>query len=582
MSNLHPGLILILAGIIAAVLPKQFRKFAVVGGPLLALAATLSIEVGALWTIPFINGMELHLIDVDKMGWMFALVFSLMAVMGGFYVSHSENWLECMAAMMYAGSILGVVLCGDWMTMIFFWELGAATSLFLIWCNNTPASRKAGFRYLLVHMTGGNLLLAGIFLKVSGGDFLIHSLTGTTDAAYWLILLGVGINAAVVPLHAWITDAYPEATVSGSVFMGAFTTKMAAFCMIRLFSGSEIMIYLGVFMALYASCFVIIENDMRRLLSFHIVGQIGFIVAGLGVGNALGINGAAAHAFTNVLFKSLLFMAVGAIIYTTGIRKINELGGMYKKLPLVTLFFFIAAFSISGVPFFTGFVSKSVIMTGAAEAGLLWVEMCLKIASIATFVSITLKMGYFIFFGEDNDKVVVQRKVPLGMYIAMGIDAFLCILFGVFPELLYNMLPMEMEYHVFTVDHFMAYIQLLGVSMIPFMMYLDHMKPHSELSLDFDWFYRKPFKKLIYAISSLVCAVRLALGEACLAVYDGFNKLAANPMQFIGLLPRDLETDPDAAVPENYNPDRYRTTIGEPMIITMTAFLLAVVMIAVL
>ena len=267
MSNLHPGLILILAGIIAAVLPKQFRKFAVVGGPLLALAAMFTIPVGALWTIPFINGMELHVIDVDKMSWLFGLVFSLMAVMGGFYVSHSESWLECMASMMYAGSILGVVLCGDWMTMIFFWELSAATSLFLIWCNNTPASRKAGFRYLLVHMTGGNLLLAGIFLKVSGGDFLISNLTGTGDAAYWLILLGVGINAAVVPLHAWITDAYPEATVAGSVFMGAFTTKMAAYCMIRLFSGSEIMIYLGVFMALYASCFVIIENDMRRLLA---------------------------------------------------------------------------------------------------------------------------------------------------------------------------------------------------------------------------------------------------------------------------------------------------------------------------
>ena len=582
MSNLHPGLILILAGIIAAVLPKQFRKFAVVGGPLLALAAMFTIPVGALWTIPFINGMELHVIDVDKMSWLFGLVFSLMAVMGGFYVSHSESWLECMASMMYAGSILGVVLCGDWMTMIFFWELSAATSLFLIWCNNTPASRKAGFRYLLVHMTGGNLLLAGIFLKVSGGDFLISNLTGTGDAAYWLILLGVGINAAVVPLHAWITDAYPEATVAGSVFMGAFTTKMAAYCMIRLFSGSEIMIYLGVFMALYASCFVIIENDMRRLLAFHIVGQIGFIVAGLGVGNALGINGAAAHAFTNVLFKSLLFMAVGAIIYTTGIRKINELGGLHKKLPLVTLFFFIAAFSISGVPFFTGFASKSIIMTGASEAGLLWVDMCLKIASIATFVSITLKMGYFIFFGEENKDVVVKRPVPMGMYIAMGIDAVLCILFGVFPGLLYGLLPLEMEYHVFTVDHFMAYIQLLCVSIVPFMMYLDHMKPHSQLSLDFDWFYRKPFAALIRNISSLVCATRLALGEACLAVYDGFNKLAAHPLQFIGLLPRELDSDNGAPVPEAYAPDRYRANIGETMIITMTAFVLAVVLIAVM
>ena len=580
MSNLHPGLILILTGFIAAVLPQKYRKFPLAIGPILALAAMLGLQPGSMMVVPFINGYELHFINLDKMNWLFGFVFCVMAVMGGFYIMHSESWLEVLAGMVYAGGIVGVTLCGDWMTMIFFWELTAASSLFLIWCNNTPASRKAGFRYLMVHMTGGNLLLAGIFLKVSGGEFLISNLTGTCDAAYWLIMLGVGINAAVVPLHAWITDAYPEATVAGSVFMGGFTTKMAAYCMIRLFSGSEIMIYLGVFMALYASCFVIIENDMRRLLSFHIVGQIGFIVAGLGVGNALAVNGAVAHAFTNVLFKSLLFMCVGAIIYTTGIRKINQLGGVYKKLPLVTLFFFIAAFSISGVPFFTGFISKSLIMTGAAEAGYLWLEMCLKIASIATFLSITLKMGYFIFFHEDNDNVVVKRPVPTSMYIAMGIASFLCVLFGVFPDLLYSRLPLEFEYHVFTVDHFTAYIQLLCVAVIPFMMYLSHMKPHSQLSLDFDWFYRKPFVTLVMSISSLVCATRAALGEACLVFYNAFNSLMANPMQFLNMEPNRLESDGNGPVPEGYSPERYRSAIGEPMIITMTALLVAIAIIA--
>lgn len=577
MSSIHPGLILIATGIIAAIVPKNLRKYVLAGGPLVALAAMFSLSYGAEWIVPFINGIDLHVISVDRLNWVFGLIFTMMASIGGIYSMHNKSWMEALASMCYAGGALGVTLCGDWMTLIFFWELMAASSLFLIWCNNTAKSRKAGFRYLMVHMFGGNMLLAGIFLKVSQGDMLISNISATHDAAFWLILIGVGVNAAIPPIHAWLVDAYPEGTITGSVFLSSFTTKVAVYCLIRIFAGTDWLMWVGVVMALYGALFAIIENDMRRLLAYHIVSQVGFMVAGVGIGTDLALNGATAHAFSHILYKSLLFMCAGAIIYATGIRKINQLGGLAKKMPFVFGCFVIAAFSISGIPLFNGFISKSITISAAAEAGLPGIELLLQLASVGTFLSITMKMVYFIFIREGKD-VEIKNPLPKNMYVAMGIGATLCTVYGIFPDLLYRYLPFAMEYHPFTVDHIVQYVQLLGISMIPFMMYLENMEPHSMLTLDTDWFYRKPFVALIRGISSLVCAVREALGAICKSVYDAFNYLSRNPMAYLGLGPRNA-ADP-GSVPEDFDPDAYRAGIGEPMIIIMSVFLVAVVFIA--
>lgn len=577
MNNLHPGLVLIATGVIAAIVPKSLRKYVLAGGPLVALAAMFSLSYGTEWIVPFINGIDLHLIQVDRLNWVFGLIFSMMAAIGGIYSMHNKSWMEALASMCYAGGALGVTLCGDWMTLIFFWELMAASSLFLIWCNNTAKSRKAGFRYLLVHMFGGNMLLAGIFLKVSAGDMMIGNITAVHDAAFWLILIGVAVNAAIPPIHGWLVDAYPEGTIIGSVFLSSFTTKVAVYCLIRMFAGTEWLMWVGVVMALYGACFAIIENDMRRLLAYHIVSQVGFMVAGVGIGTDLALNGATAHAFSHILYKSLLFMCAGAVIYATGIRKINQLGGMGKKMPFVFICFVIAAFSISGIPLFNGFISKSITITAAMEAGHAPIELLLQLASVGTFLSITMKMIYFIFIREGKD-VEIKNPIPKNMYVAMGIGAALCTIYGIFPDLLYRYLPFEMEYHPFTIDHIVQYIQLLGVSMVPFMMYLSHMEPHEQLTLDTDWLYRKPFAALVVSISSLVCAVRAALGTICRVVYDTFNQLAKNPMVFLSLAPRALDDTED--VPEHYDPNGYRAVIGEPMIVIMTVFLLSVVFIA--
>lgn len=567
---IHPGLVLIFVGILAMLVPKVLRKVVLAVGPFAALYAALSLHIGTDATFSvFGTGYQLCYMYVDKLSYVFCMIFALMACIGGIYSCHNENRMEALCSMSYAGCALGVTLAKDWMTMILFWEALAITSLFLIWCRNTPASRKAGFRYLLVHMLGGNLLLGGIFLKVSQGDFLITNLSsGTHDIAFWAILIGVAVNAAIPPVNAWLVDAYPEGTITGSVFLSSFTTKVAVYSLIRIFAGTELLMGFGCFMALYGAAYALMENDMRRLLGYHIISQVGFMVAGVGVGTAMAINGAAAHAYSHILYKSLLFMCAGAIIYATGIRKINQLGGMAKKMPFVAICFFVAAFSISGVPLFNGFISKTITIAASLEAGHELVYNMLELASIGTFLSITLKMGYFIFLRSAKNEVKLSNPLPKNMYVGMGFGALLCFVYGVYPDLLYRYLPNAVTYEPFTADHVLSYIQILVVTMVPFMMYLNKMEPHTAISLDTDWFYRKPFAAILFRGSSLCCALCNALGNAWGVLYEKFMDLTSNPMDFLDAKPFRKRS--------HYNPENYRTSIADPMMITLTVLISAI------
>lgn len=566
MSNLlHPGFILIFVGFIAMVLPKMLRRIVLAVGPLFAFYAAVNMEIGTDLSIEFFGtGYQLGYMYVDKLSYIFCMIFALMACIGGIYSCHNENRMEALSSMSYAGCALGVTLAKDWLTLIFFWEALAITSMFLIWCRNKPESRRAGFRYVLVHMFGGNLLLLGMFLKLGQGESLVVNLAqGAHDAAFWAILIGVAVNAAIPPVNAWLVDAYPEGTITGSVFLSSFTTKVAVYALIRIFAGTDFLMGLGCFMAIYGAAYAIMENDMRRLLGYHIISQVGFMVAGVGVGTAMALNGAAAHAFSHILYKSLLFMCAGAIIYATGIRKINQLSGMAKKMPFVSFCFFVAAFSISGVPLFNGFISKTITIAAASAAGYDWVYNLLELASIGTFLSITLKMGYFIFLRDTDNNVELKNHLPKNMYAAMGIGAALCFFYGVYPDLLYRYLPFGAPgYEPFTAAHILSYIEILLVTMIPFMMFLPRMEPHTAISLDTDWLYRKPLYSLISLLSALFCALCSALGSAWGVLYEKFMGLTNNPMDFLDAKPFRKRT--------HYNPENYRTSIADPMMITLT------------
>lgn len=567
---LHPGLILILTAFIALAAPYALRAAVMLAGTAASVYAAFNLPAGTDLMLPVVDNIVINYLHADKLSLIFTLIFSIMAFIGAVYSLHNKSRMEALCSMSYAGCAIGVTLAGDWITLIFFWEALAVSSLFLIWGAHTEKARTAGFRYLLVHFFGGSLLLLGISFKVYAGDFSIAALgQGPHDLAFWFILAGVAVNAAIPPLNAWLVDAYPEGSLTGSVFLSSFTTKVAVYCLIRIFAGVDYLMWIGAFMALYGACYAIMENDMRRLLSYHIISQVGFMVAGTGIGTGMALNGASAHAFSHILYKSLLFMCAGALIYATGIRSINKLGGLFKKLPFVAVCFFVAAFSISGVPFFNGFISKTITIAAAEAAGQSAIYTLLELASIGTFLSITLKMGYFIFIKPAKADVEIKNALPLNMYAGIGIGAALCFVYGVCPPLLYAWLPFEAPaYNPYTAEHILQYVQVLTVTIVPFMLLLGRMEPHTALSLDTDWFYRKPFAALISGLSGAACAMCTALSSVWAYLYDRFNMLTANPMQF-------METEQLHKEP-GYDPNNYRSAISETMMITLTVLVCAI------
>lgn len=495
MPMMHPSVFLAAGALLVLVLPAKWRYVGLLGGPVLAVLAVFGLQPGTVVPFPFL-GFELQVLRVDALARVFGIIFATMALLGAVYALHVKTRGEHVAALLYAAGSLGVVFAGDWLTLFLCWEVMAASSVFLIWFRGRPASLAAGFRYLLVHFLGGNLLLGGILLLMSQGSLAVTSLTGAGGPAFWLILAGVAVNAAIVPLHAWLTDAYPEGTVTGSVFLSAFTTKVAVCVLVRVFPGTELLIWAGVIMALYGVVYAVLENDARRLLAYHIVSQVGYMVAGVGIGTELALNGTTAHAFSHILYKSLLFMGAGAVIYATGKSKLTELGGIARAMPLVVVLYMIGGFSISGVPLFNGFISKSIVVYSAEASGLALVALLLHLASVGTFLHTGLKLPYFMFFGENRNNLR-PAKLPLNMYVAMGGGAFLCTLYGVYPALLYAELPFPLAYEPFLVMKVVLTVQLLLATAVGFWLYLDKLGGEPTVSLDFDWFYRKPAAALL-------------------------------------------------------------------------------------
>ena len=245
-------------------------------------------------------------------------------------------------------------------------------------------------------------------------------------------------------------------------------------------------------MALYGVVYAVLENDTRRLLSYHIISQVGYMVAGVGIGTEMAINGATAHAFAHILYKSLLFMGVGSVIAATGRSKFSELGGLWKYMPWTFVFTLIGGLSISAFPFFSGFISKSMVIAGAWEDHLTWAALLLTLASAGTFLHTGLKVPYFIWFNREEPPFEPPKKeAPWNMLAAMTIAAYFCIMLGCNPQYLYAMLPYPVDYQPYTAAHVMASYQLLLFTMLGFFLLLKQLKPKPLIGLDVDWFYRR-------------------------------------------------------------------------------------------
>ena len=503
----HPATALILGGLAAAVLRGRFASMALVLAPILGFWHFYTLELGSASNLALF-GYDIIGVAVDQQAKLFGYLFHLAALVAGIYSFHLRDPWQISMALLYAATAVGVAFAGDMLSLFLWWEGLAITSVFQIWGRKTKQAEESGFRYLFFHVSSGLLLLAGILLRYHGegaSAFSLEPLTQALEAGdfgAWLILLAIGVKAAFPGLHVWLKDGYAEATPTGPVWLCAFTTKCAVCMLARLFPGAEILIAIGGVMAMFPIFYAVIENDLRRVLCYSKINQIGFMVVGIGIGTPLAIDGAIAHAYTHVLYKGLLFMSMGAVLYRTGEIRGSHLGGLYKSMPWTTGFCIVGAASISAFPLFSGFVSKSIIITETARNGHVFIWMCLLFASAGVFHHAGIKIPFFAFFAHDSG--LRPKEAPINMLIAMGISSFMCIFLGCNPQWLYDMLPNGAAgYHPYDATHVITQLEILLFSALAFTLLNLWGKYPPELpsvNLDIDWVYRKAGRKFLFGM----------------------------------------------------------------------------------
>ena len=503
---LHPGIVLILAGAVIALLPKAASRYLLPLGALAALAALLGTDKGLSVEVPFAGELKLSLFVCDEISWFFGLVFAVIGVIGSVYSMDKGRRGEKAASAVYAGSALMTVFAGNMLTFIIFWEVMAVASIYMVFQGNGPDARRSSYRYMVMHLFGGNMLLAGVMLLPAGITAAVGPVTDTDSLPYWLMFIGTGVNCALPPFHTWVADSYPQATPESQLFMGSYTTKVAVYAMIRFFAGTEWLVIFAAVTAVLAACMALIENDLRKLLSYHIVSQVAMMVAGLAAGEDVGAAGAAMHAAFNILYKGVLLMAAGNIFTALGLRYITDMGGLVRKMPVTAVCAFIASFAIAGVPYFSGFASKALIMDALHTGGYNMSYILVTMAGVGTWLSITMKINYFVFIKKPERELpagAATGRVPACKVLAMAAATVLVVITGIRPEICYDMLSMDAS-HLFAADHVLEYIGLFAGATVPFVLLRTFMAPHEGINLDVDRFYRITLYRGVFALSDVV------------------------------------------------------------------------------
>lgn len=489
ISFISPLVVFFIGALLMLFLKNTVRLVCCVIVCIAAFMCLLNIPQGVYPIVEF-WGYTL-ILRFDALSLPFAYAFVIATLIGMIYSHHLKSSKEHFWGFVYAASVMGAVFAGDLITLFVFWELMTIAAMFIIWASKTKAAQGAGFRYLLVHLFGGLCLLAGIIMKVHYTGSIEFGYVGMDlGIASWLMLIGFMVNAAIPPLHAWLTDAYPKASITGIIFLSAFTTKAAVYVLARAFAGTELLIILGAVMMVYPLIFIVLENDLRRVLSYSLINQIGFMIVAIGIGTPLAINGAVAHAFVHIIYKALLFMSIGAVMYRVGSSKVTDLGGLYRTMPLTMIFCVIGALSISAFPLFSGFAAKSVIVSAVAEEHLTYVWLTIMFVSAGAIYWI--KVPYFAFFNKDSGKR--PKEAPLNMKVAMGIAALICVVVGILPSVLYDILPYSMNYMPYELSNVMKQLLLLSFVFLAFSLWLKsgyYPKERRSEILDLDWIYRK-------------------------------------------------------------------------------------------
>ena len=529
-TNLPPFLIFYLAALLVPFVRGKLRTGLLIAAPILSFACLFFLDHGHTASLALF-GYDLKPVRVDELSMLFGYLFHIAGFIAIVFSLHEKDTGQHIAGLTYAGSAIGAVFAGDLITLFVFWELLAITSVYLIWARGTERAIKAGLRYLIIQVGSGVLLLAGAVLHVhqTGSiDFDFIGMDGGLSS--WLILIAFGIKSAFPFMHNWLTDAYPEATPTGTVFLSAMTTKVAVCMLARGFPGTELLVYVGCAMAVFPIFFAVIENDLRRVLAYSMINQIGFMVVGIGIGTDLAVNGAVAHAFNDVIFKGLLMMTMGAVLHQTGKINGSELGGLYKSMPYTTIFCIVGAASISAFPLFSGFVSKAMVMSALLHEGynVVWLFMLFSAAGV--FHHAGIKIPFFAFFAHDSG--IRVPKPPINMLVAMAIAAVLCIGIGCFPSVLYGLLPRgDVDYHPYDYTHIVTQLQLLFFSAGAFVwLNLNGLYPPElkSTNLDVEWLYRKAIPWMLGGVGAAIAFVDKGMRKAFMMMLSDIGRRFEN------------------------------------------------------
>ena len=542
ISNFPPGFIMIIGALLIPFLPHIIRQIYMM---ILVLISAYSLTLGfGIHSTINVMGFDFILFQSDSLTLPFAIIFHIAAALNVIYGAHEKQWKQHVSIMSYSGAAIAAVHAGDLFTLFVWWEATAFTSVFLILAGNTYRSYRSAFRYILIQVTSGMFLLAGaIILLINDGSALltkfdINSLYGQ------LIFIAFGIKAAFPLLNGWLQDSYPEASEIGTVALSTFTTKLAIFCFAKCFAGTELLIVIGAIMTFYPIFFAVIENDLRRVLTYSLNNQLGFMIVAIGIGTELAINGAVAHAFAHILYKGLLFMGMGAVLFRVGTCKASELGGLFKYMPITAVCTIIGAISISAFPLFSGFVAKSLIMSALGKEGLVLVYFMLLFASAGVLHHSGIKIPFFAFFAHESG--IKTKEAPLNMIIAMVIASALCILIGIFPSTFYQILPYEINYQPYDFSHVVGQLQLLTFAAFAFIC-LWHFKIYPpELNstvLNSDWVYRKMIPGVLIPLLKLVERMNQKFEEIIMISFSRTKNLLSNTMLKNKVFDREVGSD---------------------------------------
>ena len=489
-SFLHPAAGFFLLALILPFFRGRFWRWFLFVPPLSAMVLAFQMKLGTYWALSYV-GQKLVLGRVDTLSMSFMILFSLMTLICTIFAFHIREKAHHVASLYYMGASFGCILAGDYWTLYIFWQLMTVSSAFLIWLSRRPRSAQAGFRYMLLLLLSSVLLLAGILLRqrVTGTFVFGPADTHMMWHFDWLILAAFCINGAVVPFHAWLTDAYPEATVAGAVFLSVFTTKTAIYALARCFVGLDFLVILGAVMAVYGAFYALTANHIRRILAYLMVSQGGLMLAGIGMDTKMGLDGTLALVYAHTFYNALLFMAAGCLLHTLKEDHLTRLGGLAPRVPFILACTMVGGLSMSAMPLLNGFVSIPLILEAC------WQEnpfsaIALALAMAGTFTAVGLRLPYFAFWSKKPQKRQKQDRLPLNMSIAMVVTSLFCIIQGIFPQLLYRRMPTPLEENPFTLWKILAAFLFLGLISLVFIFMRRSLTPGTRRLPDFDLLYR--------------------------------------------------------------------------------------------